>query len=88
MLNVNISDYYLARYITSIAWYHNETKIVPGNKYVVENTTLRINNMAENDTGKYEVKINSISYDYGLDNSPDCGCLYWKLKQHMHQSHL
>ena len=31
--------------------------------------------MAENDTGKYEVKINSISYEYGRDNSPDCGSL-------------
>ena len=58
MLNVNISDDYYARYITSIAWYHNEMEIVSGNKYIIEYTTLRINNMAENDTGKYEVKIN------------------------------
>ena len=71
VLNVNISDDYLARYITSIAWYHNGTKIVSGNKYIIENTTLRINNMAENDTGKYEVKINSISYNR-YNNSPDC----------------
>ena len=67
MLNVN--NY--SRYITSIAWYHNGTKIVSGNKYIIENTTLRINNMAENDTGKYEVKINSISYNH-YNNSPDC----------------
>ena len=73
MLNTNIYDYYLARYITSIAWYHNGTKIVSGNKYIIENTTLRINNMAENDTGKYEVKINSISYYYGIDT--DCDSL-------------
>ena len=71
VLNVNISDDYLAHYITSIAWYHNGTKIVSGNKYIIENTTLRINNMAENDTGKYEVKINSISYNHYI-NSPDC----------------
>ena len=71
VLNVNISYDYFARYITSIAWYHNGTKIVSGNKYIIENTTLRINNMAENDTGKYEVKINSISYDH-YNNSPDC----------------
>ena len=71
VLNANISDYSLARYITSIAWYHNGTKILSGNKYVIENTTLRINNMAENDTGKYEVKINSISYNH-YNNSPGC----------------
>ena len=52
-------------------WYHNGTKIVSGNKYIIENTTLRINNMAENDIGKYEVKINSISYNHYI-NSPDC----------------
>ena len=75
MLNVNISDDYFARYITSISWYHNGTKIVSGNKYIIENATLSINNMAENDTGKYEAKINSISYDYGLDNSSDCDSL-------------
>ena len=46
-----------------------------GNKYIIENTTLRINNMAENYSGKYEVKINSISYEYGLDNSSDCDSL-------------
>ena len=73
-LYVNISDDGYARYITSIAWYHNETKIVSGNKYIIENTTLRINNMAENDTGKYEVKINSISYNH-YNNSPDCDSL-------------
>ena len=74
VLNANISDHYLARFITSIAWYHNGTKIVSGNKYIIENTTLRINNMAENDTGKYEVKINSISF-YHFNNSPDCDSL-------------
>ena len=73
MLNANISDYYLVRYITSIAWYHNGTKIVSGNKYVIENTMLRINNMAENDTGKYELKIDSISYIF--DDSPNCDSL-------------
>ena len=75
MLNVNISDYYLAHYITSIAWYHNGTKIVSGNKYLIENTTLRINSMSENDAGKYEVKINSISYDSDRNYSSDCDSL-------------
>ena len=74
VLNVNISDDGYARYITSIAWYHNGMEIVSGNKYIIENTTLRINNMAENDTGKYEVKINSISYDR-YNNSSDCDSL-------------
>ena len=73
VLNANISDYSLASYITSIAWYHNGTKIVTGNKYVIENTTLRINNMVENDTGKYELKIDSISYIF--DNGPNCDSL-------------
>ena len=73
MLNANISDHFVASYTISIAWYHNGTKIVSGNKYVIENTTLRINNMAENDTGKYELKIDSISYIF--DNGPNCDSL-------------
>ena len=72
MLNVSISDEYGARYIAAIAWYHNGTKIVSGNKYIIWNTTLRINDMVENDTGIYEAKIALI--DFGR-NSPECDTL-------------
>ena len=72
MLNVNTTDDNHARYT---AWYHNGTTIVSGNKYVIENTTLIVNNIAENDAGKYEVKINSISSDSDRSNSPECDSL-------------
>ena len=72
VLNVNTTDNNRARYT---AWYHNGTTIVSGNKYVIENTTLIVNNMAENDAGKYEVKINSISSDYDRRNSLECDSL-------------
>ena len=45
-----------------------------GNKYIIENTTLRINNMAEKVTGKYEVKI-TFSYESDYNNSLDCDSL-------------
>ena len=72
ILHVNISDDYDARYIAAIAWYHNGTRIVSGNKYIIWNTTLRINDMVENDTGIYEAKIASIDSNR---NSPECDSL-------------
>ena len=72
-LNVNIFDYPLAQYIDSLAWYHNGTEIVSGNKYTISNngTMLMISNMVGSDAGTYEVKVRSISYDSDL-NSPLC----------------
>lgn len=73
VLNVNVSDTRYARYISSLAWYHNGTEIVSGNKHTITNsdTTLRITNIAEGDAGTYEVKVRSISYD-SERNSPIC----------------
>ena len=73
MLNVNISDEYYTRYIDSLAWYHNGTEIVSGNKYTISNndTMLMISNMVGSDAGTYEVKIRSISYR-SYHNSPVC----------------
>ena len=80
VLNVNISNDYNAQHISSIAWYHNGTQIIPGNKYSITysnsstsltNTSLSVRNMVGSDAGKYEVKIESIEY-YGNSSSPHC----------------
>ena len=80
VLNVNISDDYFARHISSIAWYHNGTQITAGNKYSITysnsstsltNTSLSIQNMVRSDAGKYKVKIESIEYR-GNSSSPHC----------------
>lgn len=73
VLNVHIS----AQYITSLAWYHNGTKLSSGNKYRITNnvTRLSVSDMAESDAGVYEVKINSISSDYGINDDPNCDSL-------------
>ena len=75
MLNANISHHYYARWhISSLAWYHNGTEIMSGNKYTISNngTThmLRITSMVASDAGTYKVKIASINY-YGY-SSTDC----------------
>ena len=73
MLNVLISGDYHVQYINSLAWYHNGTEIVSGNKYTISSndTMLMISNMVGSDAGTYEVKVRSISYDSDL-NSPLC----------------
>ena len=80
VLNVNISDNYIAHHISSIAWYHNGTQITAGNKYSITysnsstsltNTSLSVQNMVGSDAGEYEVKIESIEY-YGDSSSPHC----------------
>ena len=62
-LNVNISNDYYARHISSLAWYHNGTKVTSGNKYIIngDTTMLTVLNMTESDAGTYEAKINSIN---------------------------
>lgn len=74
-LNVNVSDSYQAQYISSIAWYHNGSEIVSGNKYSIQNnaTRLWIRNMTESDAGTYEAKIRSLSF--GSNDSPNCDLL-------------
>ena len=64
LLRVSISDSSDARYITSLAWYHNGTRISSGLKYRIVNssttTILSIFNMSGSDAGKYEAKIDSL----------------------------
>ena len=73
LLNVNIFSNYRAQFIRSLAWYHNGSEIVSGDKYRISNnaTTLSIPNMAARDAGTYQAKISS--YHYGGGNpSPEC----------------
>ena len=76
VLNVNISDYYTAQFINSLAWYHNGTKLFSGDKYRITNnaTTLSVSDMAESDAGVYDVKIDSLTYYYyyGTNEDPNC----------------
>ena len=72
VLNVNISSQYDARSISSLAWYHNGTRITTGDKFTITNngTSLTVSDMRRCDGGKYEVKINSMSFNGR--NSPSC----------------
>ena len=80
-LNVNFSSqYYYARYITSLAWYHNGTRIFSGRKFTItdNDTLLSITDMEPSDAGEYTVRINSINVsDYLLwgHNDPQCDAL-------------
>ena len=54
-----------SQYISSLAWYHNGTKLTSNNRISIASngTSLTILHMIGSDAGKYEVKINSINYD-------------------------
>ena len=64
---------YLARYISSLTWYHNGTEILSNERMNISNdeTLLTISDMIDCDVGKYEVKISSIEY-YGYSSSATC----------------
>ena len=65
-MGINISDYYsLAQYISSLAWYHNGTELTSDDRVIITDneTSLTISNMAQSDSGKYEVRINSIEFN-------------------------
>ena len=63
----------LARYISSLTWYHNGTEILSNERMNVSSTgtSLTISDMIDSDVGKYEVKISSIEY-YGYSSSATC----------------
>ena len=67
--------------MTSLAWYHNGTRIVPkrNNNYVLakNDTSLTIKKMKSSDAGVYEVRINSTDAGQyrNLTNSPECDSL-------------
>ena len=77
LLQINrLSDSYygsLARYIRSLTWYHNGTKILINERMNVSNrgTLLTISGMIDSDAGKYEVKISSIDYFYSSSATCD-----------------
>ena len=54
--------------ITSLAWYHNGTKISSRGSVGIANNgkSLTISKMTESDAGRYEVKINSIGSDRAI----------------------
>ena len=64
---------YLARYISSLTWYHNGTEILSNERMNVSSTgtSLTISDMIDSDSGKYEVKISSIDYS-GYSSSATC----------------
>ena len=64
---------YLARYISSLTWYHNGTEILSNERMNISNngTLLTLSDMIGCDVGKYEVKISSIEY-YGYSSSATC----------------
>ena len=74
VLNVNILSDPNIPLINSLAWYHNGTKLLAGNKYGITNNTktLTISDMTGSDAGVYEVKINSISYNSNANEDQDC----------------
>jgi len=67
---VNISNDSYADFvnITSLAWYHNGTRFVPGNKFDITSNGcgLRINNMTKADAGTFQVKIDSVYSAYSI----------------------
>ena len=77
ILQINrLSDNYygsLARYISSLTWYHNGTEILSNERMNVSSngTLLTILDMIDSDAGKYEVKISSIDY-FGYSSSATC----------------
>ena len=75
-MNVSISTDYSAQYISSLAWYHNGTRIVTGHRFTITDngTALHIRDMEESDAGQYEAKISSIDTELhsGLPNDAQC----------------
>ena len=58
-LQVNVSTYYLARFIRTLTWYHNETEVQPsGRVSVLKNgRKIIIRDATYTDAGKYRVEI-------------------------------
>ena len=74
VLNVNLTDpdnFGIRLTNVSLFWYHNETKLLAGNKYVITNNTktLTISDMTGSDAGVYEVKID---LRLSSDENQDC----------------
>ena len=78
-LIVNVSSENSARYISSLAWYHNNTCIHPGSKFTItnNNTVLTIRDMEPSDAGVYEVRISAVNLtSFGYSNDEMCDSLF------------
>ena len=75
-LQVNISNYYEARYIRTLVWYHNETEIQSSERVSVLNNgrMIIIRNTTHRDAGNYRVEIASLDFD-----DPVCDSLWLPL---------
>ena len=58
-LQVNVSTYYLARFIRTLTWYHNETEVQPSGRVSVLNNgrMIIIRDATHTDAGNYRVEI-------------------------------
>ena len=68
-MKISIQDSFYSRLISSLAWYHNGSKLSSDDRVSIANngTTLTISHMNGSDAGKYEVKINSIEFKNGIN---------------------
>ena len=77
-LQVNISNYYSARYIRTLAWFHNGTEVHASGRVSVLNngTRITIHDSTHADAGYYRVEIASLDFD---DDNPACDSLWLPL---------
>lgn len=67
LLQVNIStNYYQARYIQNLTWYHNGSEICSCHTRN-NGTELVLSNMQSSDAGTYQVKVTSLTF-----GKPEC----------------
>ena len=69
-LQVNLPAYYLARYIRTLIWYHNETEVQPSGRVSVLNNgrTIIISDATHTDAGNYRIEI-ALFFVYSYCNS-------------------
>ena len=77
-MNISVSNNNHDQFsITSLglAWYHNGSRIEGNDRIDISNnqTTLTISNTKDSDAGKYEVRIDSLTF--GNHSSPECNQL-------------
>ena len=87
LLQINSLSYsyygHLARFISSLTWYHNGTELLSSDRMNVSNhgTSLTLSDMIDSDAGKYEVKISSIHY-YNYVSSATCDRNVLRMLEH------
>ena len=68
-MSIYILVHPLSQFISSLAWFHNGTKLASNNRVKITNdgTSLTILDLEESDKGIYEVKIYKIEYEGNSD---------------------